>query len=176
MNKTLYLVRHAQPRTSRGEKHELTTKGTSQARAVAALLQTLVPSGVGIMIGYSPVRRCQQTAIIIASNFKQQAYELPLRLRGANKLRQPSVHSNFTNYMNAYQLLSIESPANYAARILRLVEQRSESTIILVGNEVPIRILLQSFGKTSYTNTIKYGETLQIDIKNGVPKLIGKAT
>lgn len=157
MKKAIYLVRHAEPRIENGKKQGLTKEGRSQAARAAKTLAAELGSKSSVSIHHSPVTRCQETAHIIGEQLGLPIKEAPLRLKNGDNLAIRDTQSKLSQYLAHYEHLGVESPEAFTKRILRYTRRQQSDTLILIGNEVPLRLLLQYIAKTGYTITIKHG-------------------
>lgn len=162
MIKTIYLIRHGEPAVIGGKKGDLTKKGIAQARAVAKQLGQQVELADDIAVHYSPVERCQQTAKIIGQQINQPIYKAPLRLKGADSIAIRETQSKLGQYLSSYRKLSVESPEEFTHRITDFIHQQTVNTLVFVGNEVPIRLLMGKSPETNQYPTIKHGELIKI--------------
>src|SRR5690606_24333098 len=96
MAKTIFLIRHAEPRVRNGRKQSLTKKGGEQAGALANILATELEGQSDITIYHSPVARCQETATILGEKLGFHTTEAPLRLRGADSLNLQEAQSKMS--------------------------------------------------------------------------------
>ena len=147
MRKNLYFIRHAEPQLKDGQKQNLTVRGTRQARQRALQLRRLITQPESTVILHADVPRCQETATILALSLDVPIEAAALRLNYADRLVLSDFQSKYSLYQASHKKLGIESPSEYSARIEALVRARGEQTIILVGNEVPLRILLTHLAK-----------------------------
>lgn len=161
MTKTIYLVRHAEPIVKNGRKHSLTHRGREQAtRLACAIAQDL--EGRNTSIHHSPVIRCIETAQIIADELGLPAIEAPLRLKGADNLTIREAQSKLSQYLESYEKLSIEPPSVFASRIAEYIRGQQEEVLILVGNEVPLRLLLNHFTEAGFNKAFEHGSYIKI--------------
>lgn len=161
MTKTIYLARHAEPLVKNGRKHSLTNKGREQAKRLAsAIMEDLREKNASIH--HSPVIRCIETAQIIGDKLDVPAIEAPLRLKGADSLVIRETQSKLSQYLENYQKLSIETPSEFASRIAEYIHRQQDETLILVGNEVPLRLLLHHFNGAGFDTAFEHGSYIKI--------------
>lgn len=159
----IYLVRHAEPTVKDGQKHGLSPQGILQAKKVAVYFAG-VKNSLSIGLIYSPVLRCKQTAEIISSRCRVAPISCELRFKNANNLKIHNIESKYATYMRLYKQYNVESPDAYKQRFMSLVRDLGKETLIVVGNEVNIKLLLQEFAPTLYNRDIKHAECFEISI------------
>ncbi len=167
MRKIIHLVRHAEPVAVHGRKGNLSANGIQQATRIAIYLLEKVKSK-DVAILYAPVLRCQQTALIIGEVQHVQPQASDLRFHNVDRLIFTDIESKFSSYLKFYQQAGAESPKEYIQRFLQLIKNCEQNEVIVVGNEVNIRLLLQEFAPTLYNRNIKHAEcfTVSLEINN----------
>lgn len=166
-DRIVYLVRHGEPIIVNGVKEGLSPKGVNQALRVVKQLQAKPNMSSGVVIGFSPVLRCRETADCIAEKLHATCEAMPLRLANADRLIVREYQSKYKEYLRSHARFGIESPDMYGERIYSyLNELPGSGPIILIANEVPIRLLLQYLKKTSYTNTITHGSVVELSVRS----------
>lgn len=159
----VYCIRHGEPTVRNGQKLGLTENGKRQADTAAHLLKSMLDNTDTIIL-YSPVRRCEETAQIIGSYLEAPIQPAALRLKGADNLRISGAQSKLSSYLNNYKKLDIESPEDFARRIVEYVQSQPFQPLIIVGNEVPIKLLLNQVAKVDYRVPINHGSVAKLNI------------
>jgi len=165
MSKTVFLLRHAEPKVLNGKRGGLTENGELQAKLAGNSLQSQDLFG-NLHVLYSPVLRCEETASIIAKLCDSSLSVGKFRLKGAARLLVPNGESKYSIYLKSFKKLGIESPIDYSIRVLKLIEKNKADNVIIVMNEVGMRILLQKIGGRQYNRHISYAECFKLSIDN----------
>lgn len=163
MTKTIYLIRHAEPRIEAGKKGSLTEKGQRQAHELAMILAPELQSLSDKLILYAPVARCHETAAILGKKLGASVIQAPLRLEGADKLALKEAQSKMSQYLASYKEQSIESPDNYGKRMVGYIHNQLSDVVIIVGNEVPLRLLLR-FIMGEDTTTLAHAGCIKVTL------------
>jgi broad specificity phosphatase PhoE len=162
MSRIVFVARHAEPEREGGMKMGLSQAGGNQAAALALLLQNRIGREARASILCSPLKRCVETAAVIAEKLATSHKEAPLRFLGAEKLAISDIQSKYTTYMHSYQCLGIESPDEYVRRFVQLIQHEPASVVIAIGNEVTLRVLLQILGGNTYNTRIRHAECFEL--------------
>lgn len=175
MRKTILLVRHAEPRLVKGTKQGLSAQGRNQTRALSKVLIKHI-LGHDSLILHSDTERTHETAVLIQRALKCQIQNVELRFKSAENLTANDSLSNYSNYKHNHQRLKIESPADYASRIINLLRTTKCLQIVIVGHEVPIRVLLDELTKHAFQEKVSHASCFRVIVdldkfKNMVTKV-----
>lgn len=162
MSRTVFIARHAEPELAGDTKLGLSGTGRRQAEALALLLQKNALAVTSVSILCSPLERCAETAAAIARKLTASHRTAPLRFLGAEKLTISDVQSKYTTYMRNYRRLGIESPDEYARRFVQLIRDDPAEAVIVIGNEVTMRVLLQILGGNTYNTRIRHAQCYKL--------------
>lgn len=162
MARTIFLLRHAEPEVINGERHGLTSNGKRQALAVATKLAEAIHTDVSASTIYSPVERCEQTALVIGKTLQLEPTSAPLRFLGIERLKNDGISSKYSQYMERFSVLGIESPHQYAIRFTEIIKTDPHVVLVVVANEVNIRVLLQHFNGKPYNKGVDYAACFKI--------------
>jgi broad specificity phosphatase PhoE len=168
MSKLIYLVRHAQPNIINGVKQGLSIKGLEQAKNISKKLATKIDTQ-GCDIYFAPVSRCHQTADIIGDSLGISNSPANIRFKGIDLLKKSDIQSKFSTYIDNYERLGVESPSDYIERVLEFLQATSNSTVVVVGNYVNMRLLLQFISGKSY-ESIEHASCFEIVLHDNVKK------
>lgn len=167
MGKSVYLLRHAEPKIDNGIKGSLSDRGAQQAIEVGRKLAQYIPGNEAAMVITSPSLRCRESARLIAERLDIVARQLPLRLKNADSLSTNDVQSKYSAYLASYKILGVESPDAYARRFAGIVQDLNASVVIAVCNEVNMRIVLQFFGGKQYNIPIAHTQVFRLVFTSG---------
>ncbi len=163
MPKTIILIRHAEPLVVNGERNGITQEGERATRKLSQKIEDSLSTLNAVAIIYSPVKRCAHTARLLSDALAVNAKEAPLRFLHIENMKKNDTESKYTQYISSYQQLGIESPEAYIERFLKLVRKNESQAIIVVANEVNIRILLQHFSKKPYNKVVSYTSCFMVN-------------
>lgn len=157
MRRHLILIRHGEPVIEMGRKYGLSRNGRSKIARKAISLSRQIKEKEDIKVISSCSERCHETASIFANALGTDVILENLRLKNADRLEFEPYQSKYSSYLSRFELLGIESPSEYASRVLALVSKHTARTVIMVSHEVGIRILLSQFDYHASTKSYQHG-------------------
>lgn len=158
MNRTLILVRHGEPQMHAGKKGKLTIAGEKASIELGQSILSETPKGTTTTILSSRALRCVQTARAIQQNCGGSIVMANLRLFNADRLTIANNQSKFSTYIQSYAALGIESPEQYFTRIQTLIHHQKGDTIVVVGHEVGLKIILSIAANIPSARPLRYSQ------------------
>lgn len=152
MSKRVFLVRHGEPVVAAGQKGKLSPRGIHQTKELAARLKDSV--GLATTIFHSSSLRCLETATIIGDVLDLTINQEDLRLSGSEKLVLRD-SGKLDIFLEVQARLGIESADGFRNRIRHLINS-TPGDIIMVGNELPIALLMRYDTKGVIRKTITH--------------------
>lgn len=162
MGKIIYISRHAQPVVLNGQKTGLSVVGQRQAKALAKALRLAIPTTNRITVVSSTSQRNKETAESLGEQFSVTPMTANIRFEHADRLVVTDVQSKYTTYTKNHRSLGIESPEAYTRRLLDLVQSLKADVVIVVANEVNIRVVLQILGGETYNKPIRHASCYRL--------------
>ncbi len=168
MSKIIYLIRHAEPLVHNNAKLGLSLTGITQAAIVGRTLASNIQTK-DCKVYFATVKRCEQTADIIAGMLDIKKDLANIRFKGVEHLKMTNVKSKYSTYIQNYQRLGIENPKVYLERMFDFFRSRPEGTSIVISNYVNMRLLLQELGSDDYSR-ISHADCFEILLHDNTKK------
>lgn len=169
MSKSIYLIRHAEPEIIDGKKGPLSDLGRTQAVSLACQLQKAGVCDSTAVILHAEAERCRQTATIMAERLSIRSTSAPLRFKHASRLQAKEIQSKYSSYLADYARLGIEAPSIFVRRLLSIADKQYEEQVLIVANEVNIRVTLQILAGTAYNAPVSHAACYRILLDGAEP-------